>query len=221
MPQTMVQEMTLTQIVEQAAALAVPGERHILGLTGAPGAGKSTVASQICEALGSQLATLVPMDGFHLSNRVLEDLSRRDRKGAHDTFDNAGYANLMSRLRRQDPSATAQQGEVIYAPTFRREIEEPVASALPVFGDVPLIVTEGNYLLLDRDAWPLAREQIDEVWFLAPSDEVRKARLVKRHQDYGKTLEDAERWALGSDQRNAELIESTAKRADRIILLQN
>lgn len=217
MPSLQMQELTLAQILEHAATLAVPGTRRILGFTGAPGAGKSTVASQVSDALGPGLATFVPMDGFHLANNVLVDLKRRDRKGAHDTFDDAGYANLIARLRSQSPTATPEHGEVIYAPQFRRELEEPVGSSIPVYGNVPLIVTEGNYLLLNQDAWPQARKKIDEVWFLSPSDEVRHERLVRRHQEYGKSRESAELWALGSDQRNAELIESTAKYADRIV----
>ena len=85
-----VQDATLDQLVESAKALAVPGERRILGITGAPGAGKSTVAEQLVTALGPNTAVLVPMDGFHLANEVLIDLGRRDRKGAHDTFDDGG-----------------------------------------------------------------------------------------------------------------------------------
>lgn len=210
-----VQDATLDQLVESARALVVPGERRILGLTGAPGAGKSTVAEQLVAALGPEIAVLVPMDGFHLANEVLIDLGRLDRKGAHDTFDDGGYARLIASLREQraaDP--------VIYAPRFRREIEESIGSAIPVPPTVPLVVTEGNYLLLESDAWPAARARIDEVWFLAPDTDVRHARLVRRHEAYGKSREEAELWALGSDERNARLIESTAGRADRMVRLR-
>jgi pantothenate kinase len=217
--QLVVHELTLEQVIERAATLAVPGERHIIGFTGAPGAGKSTVAEQVVTALGPELAVLVPMDGFHLANDILIGLGRRDRKGAHDTFDDAGYANLITRISHQDPNATAVTGEVIYAPQFRREIEEPIGSSIPVFGNIPLVVTEGNYLLLDDEAWPIARANIDQVWFLAPFESVRHERLVRRHEAYGKTHDEAELWALGSDQRNAELIESTADRADLIVRL--
>jgi pantothenate kinase len=209
-----VQDATLAELVEWARALVVPGSRRILGITGAPGAGKSTVAEQLVAALGSEAAVLVPMDGFHLANDVLMDLGRRDRKGAHDTFDDGGYARLLATLRAQrvdDP--------VVYAPRFRREIEEPIGSSIPVPPTVPLVVTEGNYLLLDVDAWPSARSQTDEVWFLWPDRDVRHERLVRRHEAYGKSPEDAEFWALGSDERNAQLIESTAGRADRLLRL--
>ena len=210
-----VQEATLDELVEWATALVVPGERRILGLTGAPGAGKSTVAEQLVTALGPAAAVLVPMDGFHLANDILIDMGIRDRKGAHDTFDDGGYARLMASLRAQ-----RVDDAIIYAPRFRREIEDSISSSIPVPPTVPLVVTEGNYLLLESDAWPAARSCIDEVWFLAPDTDVRHTRLLRRHEAYGKTPEEAALWALGSDERNAELIESTAGRADRIVRLR-
>ena len=210
-----VQDATLDELAASARALIVRGERRILGLTGAPGAGKSTVAEQLVTALGPELAVLVPMDGFHLANEVLIDLGRRDRKGAHDTFDDGGYARLMAALRTQ-----RADDAVVYAPRFRRDIEESIGSSIPVPPRVPLVVTEGNYLLLDTDAWPAARSHIDEVWFLAPDTEIRHTRLLRRHEAYGKSPEEAAFWALGSDERNAQLIESTAGRADRIVRLR-
>ncbi|HYN72634.1 MAG TPA: nucleoside/nucleotide kinase family protein [Nakamurella sp.] len=211
-------EATLSELVARARGLAVPGERHILGIAGAPGAGKSTVAAHVVAALGPDLAVLVAMDGFHLANVVLETLGRRDRKGAVDTFDAPGYANLLERLHRSAlapgrPGAT----EITYAPEFRREIEEDIGCAIPVPPSMPLVVTEGNYLLIDDSAWARARACLDEVWFLAPADEVRQRRLVLRHQAFGKSPDDALAWALGTDQRNAELIGSTAGRADLIV----
>lgn len=212
-------ELTVHDVCEQARALAIPGQRHILGFAGAPGAGKSTVAGQVVEALGPELAVLVPMDGFHLANEVLIALQRRDRKGAHDTFDGSGYATLMHRIREQRSDGLSGDDAIIYAPRFRRDLEEPIGSSIPIRPDTPLVVTEGNYLLLDVGAWPRAREVIDEVWFLAPLESVRHERLVRRHAAYGKSREEAERWALGSDQRNAEVIEASAHRADRVLRL--
>jgi pantothenate kinase len=204
-------DCTSGELVERARRLVVPGRRRILGLTGSPGAGKSTVARQIVDALGPATAVLVPMDGFHLADVVLQALGRRDRKGAHDTFDDAGYAALMVRLHAADPD------ETVYAPDFRRDLEEPIGSAIPVPPDVPLVVTEGNYLLLDRARWPRARAVIDEVWFLAPDEAVRQDRLVRRHVSYGRSPQAARDWALGTDQRNADLIASTAARADVVL----
>ena len=105
-------EVTLSfgDLVERARALATPGQRHLLGITGAPGAGKSKVARELVDELGPDLAVLVPMDGFHLSNQTLIAWGRRGRKGASDTFDADGYVNLLRRLRNQ-------QEEIVHAPT--------------------------------------------------------------------------------------------------------
>lgn len=201
------------ELIARAAALAVRGERHILGIVGAPGAGKSTLAERLVSALGSERAVLVPMDGYHLANAVLEDLGRRDRKGAIDTFDDAGFASLLERIRRQRPDSV----EIIYAPHFRRDLEEPIGSAQPIYGCIPLVITEGNYLLQDSGAWPRVRSCLDEVWFIAPEEPLRHSRLIRRHERYGKSPDEARSWALGSDQRNAELIETSARLADWII----
>ena len=131
-------------LVERARALAATGERRILGIAGPPGGGKSTVAREVVAELG-ELARLVPMDGFHLAQAELVRLGRRDRMGAPDTFDAAGYAALLERLHGDEP--------VVYAPEFRREIEEPIAGAIAVARSTPLVVTEGNYLLLADGDW--------------------------------------------------------------------
>lgn len=205
--------LTLDELVARAGAMAVPGGRRILGLTGAPGAGKSTVAARIVHRLGPDRAVLVPMDGFHLSNAVLHQLGRRDRKGAHDTFDDGGYRALLARLH----GSPGDLEPVVYAPEFRRDLEESVGSAIPVPASVPLVVTEGNYLLLETGHWPAARALVDEVWFLRPPEGVRRHRLVSRHVAFGKSAEEARAWAAGSDQSNAELIESTSAAADLVI----
>jgi len=123
-------------------ALLADGRRKLLGLVGAPGSGKSTVAQALLDALPGR-AQVVPMDGFHLANAELRRLGRAGRKGAPDTFDSAGYVALLRRLRTQPA------GETVYAPEFRRDIEEPVAGAIGVRPDTPLVITEGNYLLLE------------------------------------------------------------------------
>ncbi|MFT4164034.1 MAG: nucleoside/nucleotide kinase family protein [Microlunatus sp.] len=205
------QPLSLTELLDRAQALANAGERRILGITGAPGAGKSTLCAALIEALGSQ-AVLVGMDGFHLANAELLRLGRRQRKGAPDTFDVDGYAALLARLRTQDT-------EVIYAPVFDRGLEESIGSAIPVRREVPLVITEGNYLLHDRAGWKGVRELLDEIWFLDLQQEVRVARLVARRLSYGHTVEEAEAWALGSDQTNAVLVDATRDRADLIVQL--
>jgi pantothenate kinase len=198
-------------LIGRARALAGAGRRTLLGITGAPGAGKSTVAERVVDALGGA-AVLVPMDGFHLANAELERLGRRERKGAIDTFDAAGYVALLQRLR-------SPGGETVYAPEFRREIEEPIACAIPVGPDVPLVVTEGNYLLVADGPWAEVRALLDEAWFVAPDDAVRVDWLIARHIAFGKPPEIARAWSLSTDQRNADLIATTRARADVVVRL--
>jgi pantothenate kinase len=195
--------------VERARRLASGGPRRLLGIAGAPGAGKSTLAAAVVRALGDA-ARLVPMDGFHLCQEELVRLGRRDRMGAPDTFDATGYAALLRRLRENAEP-------VVYAPAFRREIEEPIAGAIAVPRDVPLVVTEGNYLLVEDGGWAAVRPLLDEVWFVEVEEEVRIERLVARHVEFGKDPAFARAWTLGTDQRNADLVLATARRADRIV----
>lgn len=193
---------------------AADGRRVLLGLVGAPGAGKSTLAAQLVEALGPELdggAALVGMDGFHLAQTTLERWGRTGRKGAPDTFDAGGYAALLRRLRARDE-------DVVHAPEFRRDLEEPVGSAVPVPREVALVVTEGNYLLLDG-AWAPVRGLLDEVWFLAPDDQLRLTRLVARHEAFGKAPRAAVEWSHGPDQANADVVAATAARADLVVRL--
>lgn len=211
--------LSFVELVQRARDLADARPRSILGITGAPGAGKSTLAERLVEALGSETSVFVPMDGFHLANRVLIDLGRLERKGALDTFDGWGYANLLRRLHGQRDAIAEGTDGIVYAPQFRRDLEEPIGSALPVSPEIPLIVTEGNYLLHDDGPWTVARSCIDEVWFLAPSEDIRMSRLVERHMQFGRNADEARERSYGSDQRNAELIQSTASRANLVVRL--
>ncbi|MEV3993659.1 nucleoside/nucleotide kinase family protein [Streptomyces sp. NPDC049837] len=200
----------LAELTARARRLAVPGTRRILGLAGAPGAGKSTLAARLVDRLGG-LAALVPMDGFHLARAELRRLGRTERKGAPDTFDAAGYAALLTRLRAAEP------GTVVYAPAFDRALEEPVAGSIPVAAEVPLVVTEGNYLLHDDGSWALVRPLLDEAWFLELDDRRRVHRLVERHVRFGKDRPCAERWVRDSDEVNARLITAGRGRADLVV----
>ena len=184
----------------------------MLGLVGAPGAGKSTLATSLAARFGRAVA-VVPMDGFHLANAELARLGRAGRKGAPDTFDAAGYAALLARLRR--PTA----GEVVYAPAFHREIEEAVAGSIAVEADVPVVVTEGNYLLLDGP-WAGVRELLDEVWYVEAEEVLRRERLLERHVAYGRTPEQARAWVETTDEPNARLIRESRARADWIVRVE-
>lgn len=197
----------LPEAVARAERLADRG-RRILGITGPPGAGKSTLAAAVGAALGER-AVVVPMDGFHLAQVELARLGAAARKGAPDTFDTAGYVALLRRLRGGEDG--------VYAPAFRRDLEEPIAGAIPVPRSVPLVVTEGNYLLVADGAWGQVAGLLDESWYVSLDESTRLERLVARHAVSGKSPDAAREWAYGSDQRNAAVVEATRERADVLV----
>ncbi|MEH0935637.1 nucleoside/nucleotide kinase family protein [Micromonospora psammae] len=208
-----VRSVSLDELVARARALADAGPRQLLGITGPPGAGKSTLAERLVAAVGPA-ARLVPMDGFHLAQAELVRLGRADRKGAVDTFDANGYVSLLRRLRRLEPTA-------VYAPLFRRDLEEPIAGAIEVPPSVRLVVTEGNYLLLTDPPWDEVRSLLNEAWFLDLDAQRRLHRLVARHEAYGRSPEAAVAWAHGSDEVNAAVVAGSAGRADLVVRLSD
>jgi pantothenate kinase len=200
----------LAAVVRLAAARHAGGRSRVLvGLTGPPGAGKSTLAAWLVGALpGAGLgAAYLPMDGFHLANAVLLALGRRDRKGAPDTFDADGYLALLRRVAAGD-------GRTVYAPRFHREVEESYAAEIAIDPRVRVVVTEGNYLLLADPPWRDVRGCLDAVWYVTVPDTVRRERLVRRRVGLGQPAAEAAAWADGSDQRNADLVAGTLLRAD-------
>jgi pantothenate kinase len=193
---------------------AAGARRLVVGVCGAPGAGKSTLAALLVQELNreaSGTAVLVPMDGFHLAASVIAADERATRRGAPDTFDPDGYAALLGRLR-------ALVDDMVYAPEYRRQIEDPVAGAIAVPRSCRVVVTEGNYLLHPNPEWQRVRSQLDEVWFLqAPDEDLRVKRLIERHERFGKTPDHARAHVLGSDERNASLVATHSARADLVL----
>ena len=202
--------LTFEALVDRARALATGGRRAVLGITGAPAAGKTTLAREIVKALDGDRVAHVPMDGFHLADVELERLGLRDRKGAPDTFDALGYAALLRRLHED-------RDDMIYAPGFERVIEQPIAGAIPVPRAARLIVSEGNYLLVEDPRWATVRPLVDEVWYVDLDRPERLRRLVERHIRFGKDEPSAIAWATGTDELNAAVIAATRERADLII----
>jgi pantothenate kinase len=175
------------------------GDRRILGLAGPPGGGKSTLAATL-HALFPAVSQIVPMDGFHLANSELRRLGRAHRKGAPDTFDALGYIALLRRLREQTPD------EIVYAPEFRRDMEESVAGAIGVSPEILLVITEGNYLLLDEDPWCGIAALLDDSWYVGGDDTLRRERLIRRHVQFGRDRAAATEWVDRSDEANARLV---------------
>lgn len=197
----------LDRLVELAADLASDGRRRVLGVTGSPGAGKTTVSEGLVAALGSR-AALVQMDGFHLAGEELRRLGRSERKGAPDTFDVAGYASLLERIR-------FGQDQLVYAPRFDRDMEEPIGSAVPVPPEAPLVITEGNYLLHDSHGWERIGRLLDECWYLEVDDDLRETRLIDRRVSHGDSLQHSRTWVREVDGVNARIVSSTRDRANR------
>lgn len=179
-------------------------DRVLLGIAGAPGAGKSTVTAQLLEAAAVQGITAVgvSMDGWHLAHTVLEDRGLVPVKGSPQTFDAHGFIETVRRIK--------SQRETVWAPEFRREIEDAIAGAIEVPTSAQLVILEGNYLLLKTDPWSALRELFDETWFVAPSEDLRHERLIARHVAYGRNADDARAHALGSDENNAEFIRESS-----------
>ncbi|WP_409332218.1 nucleoside/nucleotide kinase family protein [Trujillonella humicola] len=196
-------------LVDRVVALAKRRPRLLLGIAGAPAAGKSTLANWLVDRLNARRlpAVGVPMDGFHLADAVLDALGRRDRKGAADTFDGHGYLALLRRLR-------AEQETTVYAPAFERDLEQPVAGSIAVPPGTRVVVSEGNYLLLPEPPWPTVWAEFDEVWYVGLDDDTRRARLLDRHVRFGKAPDAARAWVDAVDEPNARLVAATAERAD-------
>ncbi len=185
-------------------------ERIIIGIVGKPGAGKSTLTTYLMKNLPAELVAFVPMDGYHLSNKVLEKLGRRDRKGAPDTFDSHGYAALLQRI--------ATSSDEVYFPEFHREIEESIAAEGVVNAKTKLIFTEGNYLLHNQDGWEKVAPLLHETWYVDVDDATRLERLVNRHHFFGKDRQAAHDWAHGTDENNARLVERAKDLADCLVI---
>ena len=208
---------TLSALVDRARSLLDhrPG-RVLLGVTGAPGAGKSTLTetllSQLRAEMGAEAVGHLPMDGFHLADVQLDRLGRRNRKGAPDTFDVDGYVAALRRLH-DEPDRT------LFAPGFERDLEQPVAAAIAIPPSARFVVTEGNYLLLPDGGWKRVRPLLTEVWHVEVDDDVRRGRLVRRHEQFGKSPDAARAWVGQVDEPNARLINATRDAADLVVQL--
>jgi pantothenate kinase len=199
---------------EEAKAIVVEcasaSKRTIIGIIGKPGGGKSTLSKYLLKGMDPKLVSVVPMDGFHLSNKVLKELGRSDRKGAQDTFDVQGFTTLIERIKMDS-------ADPIYYPIFDRSIEESIAAQGVVYPSTRVVIVEGNYLMHDKDGWQEISPLLDQSWYAFLDEDIRISRLISRHIAFGKDPESAKAWAKGSDQVNAELIEMGVERCDFLI----
>ena len=199
---------------EEAKAIVVEyaknSNRTIIGIVGKPGGGKSTLSKYLLKEMDPTTVSVVPMDGFHLSNKVLKELGRSDRKGAPDTFDVNGFTALIKRIK-------LDSSDPIYYPVFDRSIEESIAAQGVVYPSTRVVIVEGNYLMHDRDGWQEISPLLDQSWYAFLDEDIRISRLISRHIAFGKDPESAKAWAKGSDQINADLIETGVGRCDFLI----
>ena len=198
----------VARLIKESSAES--GKRRIIvGIVGPPAAGKTTIAEKLVQLLGPRSATL-GMDGFHLPQRTLVKLGKRDRMGAPDTFDVDSFVSLLIQL-------SGNPGNTALAPGFDREVEEPLPDAIRLGPELSTIVVEGNYLLHDSGGWERVAPLIDLSFFVRLEQDIRMTRLVERHIRFGKTPDAALAWATGPDADNARLIGATADRADHLI----
>ena len=196
---------SVSELARRARDLAISGSARVLiGVTGPPGAGKSTLAEALVDELGPY-AALVPMDGYHLADEELARLGLSDRKGAPDTFDRGGFAAVLARLGDAD--------DIVYLPRFRREIEAAVAGSLAITPENRVLIVEGNYLLV----WPEVRAQLAQTWYVDPPGSARLDALIARHVQFGRSESDAHEWVMRSDEANARAVSAHKADADLFI----
>lgn len=193
--------MDLEALIDRVHALVERGGR-VVAIAGVPGSGKSTLAAALVHgynaAWGAGRAEVLALDGFHLADEELARLGRSDRKGAPDTFDVDGYLAALARVR-------AREHDVL-VPRFDRDRETAIAGAVRIGTEVELVVTEGNYLLVDDGRWAEVRSLVDETWMLEPDDAMRVASLVARHERHGRSPEAALAWVRDVDEVNARVV---------------
>ncbi len=186
--------------------------RVVIGITGKPGAGKSTVTSKLKETIPGERTVILSQDGYHLSNLQLESLGRSNFKGAPDTFDSEGFSKILFRVK-------SELKNNIYFPVFHREIEESISAEGLITEKTNVVLVEGNYLLFETHGWGEVAKYLDEIWYLQVDDDLRLSRLVARHIEFGKNPQVAVAWAHGSDEANARLIEKARDKANAFLLV--
>ncbi|MFN4129508.1 MAG: nucleoside triphosphate hydrolase, partial [Paracoccaceae bacterium] len=197
-----------TDVLAETILVRLEERRMVVAIAGAPGAGKSTLAEALCLSLNTRragVAAVMPMDGYHLDNALLDKRGLRARKGAPQTFDVDGLARDLARLRAAD--------RPVILPVFDRDLDLARAGAREVGPEVPVILIEGNYLLLDQAPWRDLAPMFDMTVFVQVPEAELERRLIARWRHHGHDPEAARARALGNDIPNARLVAGRSRPA--------
>lgn len=202
----------MSEIASIAAAIfkrAAKAGRFVVAIAGPPGSGKSTLAERLHEILPEDKSAVVPMDGFHFDDIVLNRRGLRSRKGAPETFDYAGFAALLKRIRAGEPE--------IAIPVFDRSMELSRAGASVIGPDVKFVLVEGNYLLLEEEPWTALSSLFDFTIFVdVPRFELER-RLMERWRGHGKSDDEARAWIASNDLPNIDRVLARRRKADLVL----
>ncbi len=182
-------------VIEHIRQNSQTDQRMLIAIAGPPAAGKSTISGAILEEYGDE-AVVLPMDGFHLDNKVLEAKGLLARKGSPESFDAHGFINMIERV---------VAGETVYVPEFDRHIDASLASKIEI-STQRLVIVEGNYLLFNEEPWRGLLPHWDLSIWLETSLETVEARCVQRWLDHGLDEQAARKRALENDVANARRV---------------
>ncbi|GAQ88736.1 hypothetical protein KFL_004550070 [Klebsormidium nitens] len=209
-------EVLANRLITSAASIP-PGQKYMVGVAGSPGSGKTTLARSVTALINSKqsdpdLAVSVPMDGYHLYRKQLDQMpdpkEAHARRGSHWTFDPVGLLSTLKTIREKGRAAV---------PSFDHGVGDPVDGDIEVKPENRIVIVEGNYLLLDEDHWKDLRDLFDETWFLEVDIDIAMRRVLNRHIKTGKPP-DVAAWRVSyNDRPNGLLIAETASRADLVI----
>ena len=203
-------EDIVVQIYNELMNVDRTNERLLVAISGAPGSGKSTLSQALSSKLNKSehVAAVIPMDGYHLDDSLLEDLGLLKRKGSPETFDFVGFKHLLFRVKNED--------EVVY-PVFDREREISISGAGILKKNIRIVIVEGNYLLFDEEPWTCLSKLWDYSVFLDVELTVLEQRLIDRWINHGFSRAEAKQKALGNDIQNAKRVIASRIHANKIL----
>lgn len=194
--------MKINELAELIIKSAAGSSRFIVAVAGPPASGKSTISKKLCEIIAvkdpKSKPQIVPMDGFHFDNSVLDELDIRDKKGSPESFDITAFNALIENIYSEN--------EIVSIPEFDRNKDQVVSNGKIVTPDNKIIIVEGNYLFLEEAPWNILMGFFDLPIFILPKTQILENRLIERWTDQGFSLEDAKTKAYSNDIPNAKFV---------------